>query len=105
MSDDPLNPHVDDYGDFPDGPVETMIPVDEISDSVVVRAVKIDSPVKDLTGRTVPLGALIFTFANSTRKEDNRPVTFVATPDILRNLGRVIRDTANRAANLAEGKR
>lgn len=104
MTDDPIRPHIEEYEDLPE-PVESSIGVETMSDSVVVRAVRLASPVLDATGRPIPLGGLIFTFANSSTKEDRPPVTFIATPEILRNLSRVVRDTANRAANLAEGKR
>lgn len=85
-------------------PVETTVGVDSIADALTVRVVRIASPLKDLTGRTIPLGAVIFTFGNSNTQADDQPVTFVATPEYLRKLGVLVRDAAYRAANMAEGK-
>lgn len=105
--DDPLKGWVEPFADLPervdqDHFAET---VDQIVDSCVVRAIVFDSPIRDARGRIIPLGGLIFTFGSSETRTDRPPISYVGTPEILRALGKAIRDAAYRAANLAEGKR
>lgn len=102
---DPLGQWDEPFADLPVPVEQDPFSVDEVADAVTVRAVRFESPIRDASGRVIPIGGLIFTFGNSATKSDRPPMAFAGTPEGLRNIGKLIRDAAYRSANLAEGKR
>lgn len=85
----------------PSDPQHTSVATEELVDSLTMRAC-----FTNVKGEAV----VIFEFTSTVPGPNGEvmgypPIHFVSRPDTFRKLGIVIRDTCNRAANLAEGKR
>lgn len=82
------------YTDVPDGTMETPAPIADLFDSCTVRVLGADTPLG-------PFAVLELTFGNSHLQRSVR-VNFVADAHGMRSVGRLLRDSANAAANRLE---
>lgn len=94
------------YEEIPAGPIPLTIGGEEIAwaDHIHARSAVVGGSSLGANLR-VALPAVFFTFEIGNPKGQPWPVSevaFVGPPDVLRKVGRVLRDTCNGAANAAE---